>query len=107
MQLESQLDHGHSDDGKNGTGIDIPAGTSLEELERAAVERALEQHRGNRTHAAKTLGISVRTLAAKAQGLARSGICLAASAIAAGFLDADDAVDCSCLIIVTSIETPP
>jgi DNA-binding NtrC family response regulator len=63
--LESQLDHGHNDDERNGTGIDIPAGTSLEELERVAVERALEQHRGNRTHAAKTLGISVRTLQRK------------------------------------------
>jgi DNA-binding NtrC family response regulator len=65
QQLESRLDQGHSDQDKNGSGIDIPAGTSLEELERAAVERALEQHRGNRTHAAKTLGISVRTLQRK------------------------------------------
>jgi DNA-binding NtrC family response regulator len=45
--------------------IGIPPGTSLEDLERAAVERALEQHHGNRTHAAKTLGISVRTLQRK------------------------------------------
>ena len=45
--------------------IGIPPGTSLEELERAAVERALEEHHGNRTHAAKTLGISVRTLQRK------------------------------------------
>jgi DNA-binding NtrC family response regulator len=45
--------------------IDIPPGTSLEELERAAVEQALTQHDGNRTHAAKTLGISVRTLQRK------------------------------------------
>jgi DNA-binding NtrC family response regulator len=45
--------------------IDIPPGTSLEDLERAAVEQALTQHRGNRTHAAKTLGISVRTLQRK------------------------------------------
>ncbi len=64
-QLESRLDNGHGEENKNGSGIDIPAGTSLEELERAAVERALEQHRGNRTHAAKTLGISVRTLQRK------------------------------------------
>jgi hypothetical protein len=34
-------------------------------LERAAVEQALAQHHGNRTHAAKTLGISVRTLQRK------------------------------------------
>jgi DNA-binding NtrC family response regulator len=45
--------------------IEIPPGTSLEELERAAVEKALQVHRGNRTHAAKTLGISVRTLQRK------------------------------------------
>jgi len=62
-QLESQLDNHASqdDDGQ----IDIPAGTSLEDLERAAVEKALQQHQGNRTHAAKTLGISVRTLQRK------------------------------------------
>lgn len=45
--------------------IEIPPGTSLEELERAAVERALALHHGNRTHAARTLGISVRTLQRK------------------------------------------
>jgi len=45
--------------------IDIPPGTSLEELERAAVEQALAEHHGNRTHAARTLGISVRTLQRK------------------------------------------
>jgi DNA-binding NtrC family response regulator len=45
--------------------IDIPPGTSLEDLQRAAVEQALAQHHGNRTHAAKTLGISVRTLQRK------------------------------------------
>jgi DNA-binding NtrC family response regulator len=45
--------------------IEIPPGTSLEDLERVAVEQALTQHHGNRTHAAKTLGISVRTLQRK------------------------------------------
>jgi DNA-binding NtrC family response regulator len=45
--------------------IDIPPDTSLEDLERAAVEHALVQHHGNRTHAARTLGISVRTLQRK------------------------------------------
>jgi hypothetical protein len=34
-------------------------------LERAAVEQALIQHHGNRTHAARMLGISVRTLQRK------------------------------------------
>jgi DNA-binding NtrC family response regulator len=66
-QLESQLGGGTTATSSNGHGggIDIPAGTSLEDLERAAVEKALQQHRGNRTHAAKTLGISVRTLQRK------------------------------------------
>ncbi|MEX0610586.1 MAG: response regulator [Pirellulales bacterium] len=50
---------------KNTSNIDIPPGTSLEDLERAAVEQALAEHHGNRTHAAKTLGISVRTLQRK------------------------------------------
>ena len=45
--------------------IDIPPDTSLEDLERAAVEQALVQHHGNRTHAARMLGISVRTLQRK------------------------------------------
>jgi DNA-binding NtrC family response regulator len=49
----------------SGASISIPPGTSLEALERAAVKQALEQHRGNRTHAAKDLGISVRTLQRK------------------------------------------
>jgi DNA-binding NtrC family response regulator len=38
---------------------------TLADLERAAVARALEIHRGNRTRAAKVLGISVRTLQRK------------------------------------------
>ena len=71
-----QLVNAHSDQTSIGNGddstkssrkshIDIPPGTSLEDLERAAVEQALVQHHGNRTHAAKTLGISVRTLQRK------------------------------------------
>jgi DNA-binding NtrC family response regulator len=59
--LEKARTNGHGDQ----ESIGIPPGTSLEELERAAVERALEEHHGNRTHAAKTLGISVRTLQRK------------------------------------------
>ncbi len=45
--------------------VAIPPGTKLEDLEREAVEQALEQHNGNRTHAARALGISVRTLQRK------------------------------------------
>jgi len=67
-ELSEQMSEGNrSDPSKSSqkTHIDIPPGTSLEDLERAAVEQALVQHHGNRTHAAKTLGISVRTLQRK------------------------------------------
>jgi DNA-binding NtrC family response regulator len=64
-QLESRLDSHNGEDFGDHPHIDIPTGTSLEDLERAAVEKALQQHHGNRTHAAKTLGISVRTLQRK------------------------------------------
>jgi DNA-binding NtrC family response regulator len=47
------------------TGMYFPAGTSLPELERAAVEQALAHSGGNRTRAAQRLGISVRTLQRK------------------------------------------
>lgn len=43
----------------------IPPGMSLAEIERRAVESALEHHQGNRTRAAASLGISVRTLQRK------------------------------------------
>lgn len=42
--------------------LDIPPDTSLHEIERHAIEQALEQHHGNRTQAAESLGISTRTL---------------------------------------------
>lgn len=45
--------------------FDIPTGTTLEELERSAVEQALAENNGNRTHTAQSLGISVRTLQRK------------------------------------------
>ena len=45
--------------------MSIPADTTLERLERHAVEQSLQQHEGNRTHTAKALGISVRTLQRK------------------------------------------
>jgi two-component system, NtrC family, response regulator HydG len=56
--------------------VAIPPGTSLHDLEREAVEQALRQHDGNRTHAARTLGISVRTLQRKlkAWGLANGEV---------------------------------
>lgn len=39
--------------------------TNLEQLERLAIEQSLTQHNGNRTHAAKALGVSVRTVERK------------------------------------------
>jgi DNA-binding NtrC family response regulator len=47
------------------TDVSIPRGTTLQELERTAVEQVLEEFGGNRTHAAQSLGISVRTLQRK------------------------------------------
>ncbi|MGD0137678.1 MAG: sigma-54 dependent transcriptional regulator [Tepidisphaeraceae bacterium] len=44
---------------------DLPAGLSMDKLERLAITRALEQCAGNRTHAAARLEISVRTLQRK------------------------------------------
>ncbi len=48
-----------------GSAMYFPAGTSLPELERAAVEQAIAHTGGNRTRAAQRLGISVRTLQRK------------------------------------------
>jgi DNA-binding NtrC family response regulator len=46
---------------------EIPAGLTMDELERLAIMRALEECGGNRTHAAARLKISVRTLQRKLQ----------------------------------------
>jgi DNA-binding NtrC family response regulator len=43
----------------------LPAGMRMEELERLAITKALEQSGGKRTRAAESLGISVRTLQRK------------------------------------------
>jgi DNA-binding NtrC family response regulator len=44
---------------------EIPIGMTMEELEKLAITKALDQYKGNRTHAANRLGISVRTLQRK------------------------------------------
>lgn len=54
-----------ADDGEEGGSSPQRRIGTLAELERAAVMRALELHQGNRTRAAKSLGISVRTLQRK------------------------------------------
>lgn len=42
--------------------LEIPFDTTMERIERSAIEQALARHDGNRTLAAESLGISVRTL---------------------------------------------
>ena len=42
--------------------MQLPRDTTLDELEREAIRQALDRFQGNRTHAAESLGISVRTL---------------------------------------------
>ena len=44
---------------------DMPANLTMDQLERLAITKALDQCGGNRTHAAERLGISVRTLQRK------------------------------------------
>jgi transcriptional regulator with PAS, ATPase and Fis domain len=46
----------------NSFGIDLPQGLTLEDVERAMVYQTLDRSQGNRTRAAESLGISVRTL---------------------------------------------
>jgi len=50
--------------------VRIPLGTSIADAERELILRTLESHRGNKTRAAATLGISTKTLYTK---LARYG----------------------------------
>ncbi|HEY8669014.1 MAG TPA: sigma-54 dependent transcriptional regulator [Tepidisphaeraceae bacterium] len=52
---------------------EIPTGITMEELERLAITKALDQCRGNRTHAADRLGISVRTLQRKLRHYEKEG----------------------------------
>lgn len=53
---------------RDGAQVRIPIGTKIEELERQAIEQTLERFNGNRTQAADSLGISVRTLQRKLKG---------------------------------------
>jgi DNA-binding NtrC family response regulator len=53
---------------------EIPTGLRMEELEKLAITKALDQCGGNRTHAAGKLGISVRTLQRKLRQYEREGI---------------------------------
>jgi DNA-binding NtrC family response regulator len=61
--LPDEVVAGTSDTGT--TRKEIPTGLTMEELEKLAITKALDQCAGNRTHAANRLGISVRTLQRK------------------------------------------
>lgn len=56
------LDPVASDDYPLGASDHIPSGMPLEDLERIAIFKALEENDGNKTDTAKQLGISVKTL---------------------------------------------
>jgi DNA-binding NtrC family response regulator len=53
--------------------LDIPSDVTLEELEKAAIRQALRRFDDNRTRAARSLGISVRTLQRKLKKWGTSG----------------------------------
>ena len=44
------------------SGLGIEVGMSMKEAEKRFIFKTLHETKGNRTHAAKTLGISIRTL---------------------------------------------
>jgi len=50
------------------------AAQSLSDMEREHILQMLERCRGNRTHAAKLLGISIRGLRQKLRGYAQAGV---------------------------------
>jgi DNA-binding NtrC family response regulator len=60
---------GFSNDGLLTTrGVVIPSGASLEKAEELIIQSALKETGGNRTKAAKLLGIGIRTLRRKLNG---------------------------------------
>ena len=52
----------------------LPTNLTMEELERMAITKALDQCGGNRTHASDRLGISVRTLQRKLRQYDKEGL---------------------------------
>ena len=52
----------------------LPIGKPLKDLETHFILETLKHHQGNRTHAAKTLGISLRTLRNKINEFTAEGI---------------------------------
>ena len=51
---------------------DLGLSENIQDAERAVIRKALAQHRGNKTLAAKALGVSRRTLSRKLKRLALS-----------------------------------
>jgi len=49
-------------DSQDSSGLGIEVGMSMKEAEKRFIFKTLHETKGNRTHAAKTLGISIRTL---------------------------------------------
>ena len=47
---------------QDSSGLGIEVGMSMKEAEKRFIFKTLHETKGNRTHAAKTLGISIRTL---------------------------------------------
>ena len=47
---------------QDSSGLGIEVGMSMKEAEKRFIFKTLHEAKGNRTHAAKTLGISIRTL---------------------------------------------
>jgi len=63
--LEFPVDLQDLDEGLKESRIDLTPGRSLKEVEKVMILRTLEEEGGNRTHAARKLGISRRTLQLK------------------------------------------
>ena len=63
--FEFPVDLQDLDEGLKESRIDLTPGRSLKELEKVMILRTLEEAGGNRTHAARKLGISRRTLQLK------------------------------------------
>jgi two-component system response regulator HydG len=63
--LEFPIDLQNLDEDLKESRIDLTPGRSLKEVEKVVILRTLEEVEGNRTHAARILGISRRTLQLK------------------------------------------
>ena len=95
-----------------GEGVSVRASTfpgsfpvDLGELERLAIAEALRRVQGNRTHAARLLGIGLRTLRNKLAAYRGAGLGVEAAGIAAGQLwptpsdaDASNSRNCRCAL---------